>query len=1217
MPGLLELIGAQPKGKPTPFVPLFIEDLWTGLYTNRTALHDPSNIYERRYFGGRPGTLIGGLNVEVSVRNTIIRRYGLSAFSNATYSTLPTRGYSFEDTNGVIRVLIDTGSTPSFVLSQVGNASAGSATYTGTITGGASNAFAGLVFQVTGFSNNYNNGTFTCTASTALTLVLSNGQALAETHAGAAISAGAVYYDEQNGSKILLKAKQPGAGQSHFQAVAGICYVGDGVDTWMYTPDNSNGTIWAWGIDAPTAQPSVTIVPSGSASPAWQASTIFSTMGLLVDANGNMQQLVSVNSSGTNTTQFGTSANGEPNWNQTPGGTTSDNTITWTNFGPIVLWTAHTTYNNASIGGTAVNPCIIYDPNTKACFINANPGNASGVSGSIYPQFKNAPGFSIHDGGVKWFALPNLPASWKKSTVYPKLGSVSNNDQGSGIVEPFNLANGLPTSQTVYWQTSGGGTSAASATAPPWATSAGLQTTDGDLIYLCLGSATWAATTNYSGWSQQGTVFSALSDGTNFQVCVTTGTSATVAPGTSFTLTAAANAVSGDTTYTGTFSPTIPTGRAVVITGFTNSANNGTFQVISCSATQLVVNNPNGASESHAGSAQYNPWATSYGAQTKDGSAVWVCVGAASPSWAASTKWNLPINGFAPPSSSQPYGGSSVVDSNTDVEFVISSGKSSSSAPSWQAIGSKTTDNGITWYNLEAFSANSISWTEGHVYAYSLKARALDDFYSIIDPTTNALPIPPGLANALPAPTGSLTGGISTASPVYTITGADTGAVNTISGLGSTNPAVDTIVIWRDADGGGSDNMFELTEIPAPPPINGLAQPWTFQDYLPDTPTSVFPGLDELNPAPIDDANDPPPSTALPMDYNFERIWCADGQQVIFSGGPDTQVGNPQECFAPADEFPFLSNVVRAAKSTQGLITYTTNSIEIILGGPATASFYSVTLAPGIGLGNFNAMDFYAGEQFFMDTTGQLRVLSPSLSLTSAGFPITDQLVKFNPKTAYITFHEQPNDSAIYIATGSTTYNGNTGWFRVNPRQIPGSINGPEPVVSPFAAITNGCQMVQSVEVSPGVKKLLVGSAVVNSSILMRDTTVFTDNGTQYDANFQLGSLWLAHRGECAILSFVECDFSSSTNPTVSYLLNEVSGTFTNFVTADALYDPPFIYGNAGAAPSSYVPLRFYFSDTGLLAKTVHMQVGVDFGTTSNSDEIFDLTIYGGILKSK
>jgi hypothetical protein len=64
----------------------------------------------------------------------------------------------------------------------------GGAIYTGTITGGANNAFVGYLFTVTGFVNEggANNGVFTCTASTPTTLTLTNGSAVNETHSGAA-----------------------------------------------------------------------------------------------------------------------------------------------------------------------------------------------------------------------------------------------------------------------------------------------------------------------------------------------------------------------------------------------------------------------------------------------------------------------------------------------------------------------------------------------------------------------------------------------------------------------------------------------------------------------------------------------------------------------------------------------------------------------------------------------------------------------------------------------------------------------------------------------------------------------------------------------------------------------------------------------------------------------------------------------------------------------
>lgn len=58
--------------------------------------------------------------------------------------------------------------------------------YTGTITGGGSNALAGRTFVVAGFATAGNNGTFLATASSTTTLTLANIGSAAETHAGTA-----------------------------------------------------------------------------------------------------------------------------------------------------------------------------------------------------------------------------------------------------------------------------------------------------------------------------------------------------------------------------------------------------------------------------------------------------------------------------------------------------------------------------------------------------------------------------------------------------------------------------------------------------------------------------------------------------------------------------------------------------------------------------------------------------------------------------------------------------------------------------------------------------------------------------------------------------------------------------------------------------------------------------------------------------------------------
>jgi hypothetical protein len=67
-------------------------------------------------------------------------------------------------------------------LTSVAASIGSSAVYTGSLSGGAGNAYAGYNFVVTGFDNAGNNGNFACTASTTTTVTLTNANAVAESH---------------------------------------------------------------------------------------------------------------------------------------------------------------------------------------------------------------------------------------------------------------------------------------------------------------------------------------------------------------------------------------------------------------------------------------------------------------------------------------------------------------------------------------------------------------------------------------------------------------------------------------------------------------------------------------------------------------------------------------------------------------------------------------------------------------------------------------------------------------------------------------------------------------------------------------------------------------------------------------------------------------------------------------------------------------------------
>ena len=1279
MANLLEQHGGGPQKQPK-YVPVFMDRSFTGLWTQRSVLHDPSDVYTARYYGGRPDALWQGLNVELTNNLTLRRRPGLTPFSTFTYPLPPDRAYSFQLANGTIRVIVDTGASANFALTTcdgpisaltlsaaaaatngltvytgtitggAGNALAGqvftitgfantqnsgtflcqassattltlynangvaesvaatatclSSIYVGTITNGANNAYAGYIFQITGFNTSSDNGTFLCTASTATSLTLTNPSGITETFPGNAITAGAVYWDEQNGSAQLLFAKMPGAGQTYFQGSGGILYMGDGVDTRKYTPLNPNSpysapgtstanngigtsannsypaaplypltgtpgqgtSVWNWGGNAPGAPPTVAVVNSGSSSVQWQGNTVWMTMGLIYDATTGLTfQLNSVNAdpvNNPNTTRFGTSSLGQPVWPGI-GGTVVDGGVTWHNYGPIGLWQPGFLYQNATVGGTATSPCIIYDPVTKACYINVEPSLAAGHSGAAYPHFKPGAGQYTFDHDVKWLYI-GIPGTWQASHAY--LGVGQNNDIGNTITQPVSLANGFPTNQTVYWMvTLTNGTTANGATYHPQWANVGVQqivSPDGQLAWMGLGSFTRVINTPYQAWYASGAAFSVIKDPNgNFQVCTTSGTS-------------------------------------------------------SSTATAGIT------------------WGTNYGDVTSDNTVVWTCVGTAL-TWAAQTIYYLPASGFIAPSKSSPFGGASVIDSNNNVEFVVNSGKGGVSAPSWNTTvgsgltASATTDGAATWYNLEAFVAASLAFSKGFAYAYSFKSLAFDDFYANLP--LGGGNVPPGVTPLTSSnlnnlgwtgiPTGSATETVTSASPAFVMaTSANTGAVITVTGHGSTDPQFDTVIIWRSADGGGSGQMFELTEIPAPPPIGGVAQPWTFRDFLPDTAATVgtvtYPGLNTNIPAPVAGVNDPPFSTFLPQVYNFQRIWGSDNQYVDFSGGPDTLVGNPDEAFSASDNLPFLAPVIKLVKTSQGLVTFLTDSIEIIAGGPLTSSFFSVTCVPGMGLLSFNAADVFGGEIYFFASDNQFRVFTPALNVVNGGFPLGDQFANipnsgvsdtiWNPASVYVTVHQNGIDNCIMVADGST------GWYRQNPHQA-GGILGQDIVWSPYAKITNGCHLVQSVETTPGIKQLLVGPTGPGE-ILTRNLTTFTDNGTQYDANFVMGSITLAHPGQLALLKFFTFEFAGvNYKPIISYLLNAISGTFEPFSSGAFVFDPPSIFG-AVTTPASYSPERYYFGSNAFLARCRHLQVKVDFGTTPNPDELITMTIFGRLM---
>ena len=796
-PNAFAASGATPS-KSTRWASLFTSRFFVGLWTQRNPLRGPLPVtYDANHIGTMD-VLIDGLNTELSNRLTLIRRPGCPKFSTASIAGTPDRYVSFQHQDGVtIELLVSTPLTISLLT--------------------------------------------TSTVSTLFT-------------------------------------KSTGAGQAFYQSVEDSLYWSDGIgaDIKKYLPVNPNTNsvfgqkIWNLGLCAPANPPKITVTQSGNLAVAWQANTVYSTMGMIVDANGNVEQLIGLVPEAGAVAPYGTSGNGFPTWNQTSGGTTTDNTVTWTNTGPLGIWQASHNYNGRFSGGevfgTVAQPYAIVNTNadgSMAVYIQTDPDSPPRLSGATKPAFTNQFGDVKQDNFCKWYCIGGvrLPGGgvgiyspyWRPNTAYIAhnsggafggfgFGNGIGGNNGNAVLEPAVPVFGFdPTKTVIYLQAcTASGTSANGTNPPPWPpvgdNSIGIVTQDNQLLWYNQGLATWTALKNYTAWNGTGqTKFSVVKDANgNLQVATQSGQSGATVP---FLVWQAAHVYTAVTTVQDT--------KGYIQQVTVGGTSGGAAPAWNTTVGGTTVDN----------TVTWQNTGTVYGATTADSSVVWTCIGP-SMAWKISTIYhflaaNIAVpgltSGFSPPRSGEPYGGSAVVDSNTNIEFVVISGKSGAVQPTWGGVGTYITDGTdtppLTWFNLKAFvaapsgSLAATGWTKGFSYSYAYKARTTSDFY-----VTNA---PPGQGSALGAPTGSADGSVSTASPLFRMdVASNTGGVITIEGDGPLDPQVDTVIIFRSRDSGAT--MFELTEIKAPAPLGGTPQKWQFQDSLPDDPTASFPGLDTL-----------------------------------------------------------------------------------------------------------------------------------------------------------------------------------------------------------------------------------------------------------------------------------------------------------------------------------------------------------------------------------
>jgi hypothetical protein len=468
----------------------------------------------------------------------------------------------------------------------------------------------------------------------------------------------------------------------------------------------------------------------------------------------------------------------------------------------------------------------------------------------------------------------------------------------------------------------------------------------------------------------------------------------------------------------------------------------------------------------------------------------------------------------------------------------------------------------------------------------------------------------------------SETGHLSNVSPLSASTGPIAGRAVTITGAGmqttpsgpyNQDPQVDTIVIFRDDDGGGF--WYQLAVIPNPGTAAGPGV-WSYTDTTPSI------DLDTAIDAPIGLLNSLPPAGMVNLEYFAGRMWGSVANILYYNTAQDnatilgvTENGVPSESWIPSNYIPFNATIVRSLAVGGGLLVSTTLDTWFVTGqNILQGGFNPSKVLAKHGARSWNAFDLDGSTIYMYTSDRESLMINPNSGSVEIGYPIGDTLEEtFSPLNVYIARHVSGSrDNAVFMADGST------GWYRLNPNQQGASMSGEQtPVWSPkadFVPSIGGIGAIASIEVAPGEIDLLVGQTVVGP-VLVRDLDVFSDNTIPFQWTATIGSIVMTTPGKLAETDSITTEMNNSggvelaSQCTVAVLLDEIAGSFESLPMS--VNDPP------GEVPSvSVLSNRFYLSQGGVCPTVRHMQIQMAGEVISGlpqttMDELLSMTVRG------
>ena len=1017
----------------------------------------------------------------------------------------------------------------------------------------------------------------------------------------------------------------------------------DGMIQWV----NRGSPVENWGIQPPTGtlQPVV-----GASNVAWQSNTFFSIPGVVIDTNGNLQQV----------TIAGTSGATAPAWQTSVGLTTTDGTVTWTMIqtAASMVWQPNTSYNQSfefsltSVAASSVGHAVY----TGA--ITSGASNLYSGKTVIVTGFKN----TANNGVYVCSASTATTLTLSNASAVIETNAATANIFGSFVIGSaagtnclFLLSSGVPPSITgnvsaYLFPGNSSGNVGVFTYVYPKSTSGALasDTTLNSVSFagspLGPGAALKWNTVNASGAvTGQTSPFPAYND--NYDLIILGELYIPVAGTYTFNVvhhdgmiwgmggngTSTPVLVSGTNSTPVTPPQTQTANQGYPIFGGTNRGleGGGTYDAptnvwtgapvwtdtftISFATPGAYPFEFDYAYWYHSGQ-QFNIIANGYPLASTTGTSTSLTgtSGATEPVWPSWTTqyapsypivteaggqltWENvgPVVDFSWASNTKfALPETTIIDTNGNIEAPYRTGISGSVAPTFQTgINALTLDNpNLTWINEGTAGSPPIGTVSTFLGGWKYTLSLVNTLDNTVSNSTN-----------LSVATGNFIGA----------DGITFAPAQGLPALSQIDPQSDYVAIFRTVDGGETPLLIP-SQIPVA--VGTLPLSTYITDGYVDTTPDV--GLNNLIQAPFSGENTPPAIGAQNLTYHLSRLWYSVGNVVYYTSGPSTPAGNGLNGTQPLINYaPFPALVKRIVPTAIGAIIFTVSDIWIIQGSGTTNDPIRnpQLLAQGIGLLSYNALDVNGASIGFFTSDKQFCVLNPNGMVDYPGYPIGDQFrlnngnpgQSWNPANVYVTWYTNGEDQGWFVSDGQF------GWYRLMATPAPEQGF----TWSPFATIVGGCKAVKAVETSPGIHSLLVGP-YTTGPLLARNLASNADNDQTYPANAIIGSAVLAQPGQIAVVSFIATESVHTGTPLVmGVILDEAVPYYTGAFNILKRWenDPPGL-----KMSKSLYPQRFYMSElTGQDDEACcrHLQMKVQWAQENAANELISLTVFGGFLQ--